>query len=368
MRVLHVFKTYLPENSGGIERVIHEIASNSATYGVESHVFTLTGGDTQEVIELDGRVVHRIKRNFDIASTGLSLSAIKYFGKLVKEMDLVHYHFPWPMMDVMHLANKVKKPSVVTYHSDIVKQKFLLYLYKPLMRKFLDSVDRIVATSPNYIETSKVLKKYISKVDVIPLGLDKEKYPNSSDAIREKWRHLVGQDFFLFVGVFRYYKGLHLLIDAAADLHVPIVIVGAGPIEHELKKQVYDLNINNVQFMGPVSDEDKAALLDLSYAVVFPSHLRSEAFGLSLLEGAMYSKPLISSEIGTGTTYVNIDKETGLVVEPGNSESLSTAMRWMWDNEQEAKLMGRNAEKRYRRLFTSQKMLESYVSLYKELV
>ena len=69
------------------------------------------------------------------------------------------------------------------------------------------------------------------------------------------------------------------------------------------------------------------ALLALSYAILFPSHLRSEAFGISLLEGAMFGKPLISSEIGTGTTYINIDGKTGVVVPP--SDQMLYARQWI---------------------------------------
>ena len=143
--------------------------------------------------------------------------------------------------------------------------------------------------------------------------------------------------------------------------------MGAGPIEHELRENAEKLGLKNVYFLGYQSDEDKVALLTLSYAVVFPSHLRSEAFGVSLLEGAMYGKPLISSEIGTGTSYVNITGETGLVVPPSDPVALRIAMTYLWDNPAQAKEMGQAAEKRYYQYFTAEKMVQSYVELYKKL-
>ena len=166
----------------------------------------------------------------------------------------------------------------------------------------------------------------------------------------------------------RYYKGLHILIEAARNSDYPIVVVGAGPIEKELKDQVESLGINNIYFVGFVSDEDKVALFTLSYAVLFPSHLRSEAFGISLLEGAMYGKPLISSEIGTGTTYINIVGETGIVVPPSDPGALRKAMDYLWNNPVVAKKMGKRAEKRYWDLFTADKMAKSYVDLYQSLL
>ena len=126
--------------------------------------------------------------------------------------------------------------------------------------------------------------------------------------------------------------------------------------------------MSNIHFLGYQSDEDKVALLTLSYAVVFPSHLRSEAFGVSLLEGAMYGKPLISSEIGTGTTYINIADETGLVVPPSDPIELRQAMTHLWEHPEKAAKMGRRAEQRYWQYFTAEQMVKSYAHLYAELI
>ena len=109
------------------------------------------------------------------------------------------------------------------------------------------------------------------------------------------------------------------------------------------------------------------ALLDLSYGFVFPSHLRSEAFGISLLEAAMHAKPLISTEIGTGTSYININNETGFTVPPENPEALQNAMQFLWDNPEKAAEMGKSARNRYKQVFTADKMAEEYAKLYKSL-
>ena len=119
------------------------------------------------------------------------------------------------------------------------------------------------------------------------------------------WKRVIGQNFFVFVGVLRYYKGLHILMEAAQNSAWPVVVIGAGPVENALREQARELGLLNVKFLGGVSEEDKVAILKLSYALVFPSHLRSEAFGISLLEGAMFGKPLISSEIGTCLLYTS---------------------------------------------------------------
>jgi rhamnosyl/mannosyltransferase len=336
--------------------------------GITNQVLSLSRDRRLEPFDYEGHTVHRVPLNFEVASNAVSVQAIAQLARMAAEADVVHYHFPWPFMDLAHFFARIDKPTVVTYHSDIVRQKVLLKLYEPLKHRFLESVDTIVATSPNYLASSAVLDRYRDKTRVITFGLDKSSYPEPDQARLDHWRAKVGPKFFLFVGVLRYYKGLHILLDAVAGTDYPVVIVGAGPIEAELKAHAQRLGLKTVQFVGAVDDLDKAALLKLCYAVAFPSHLRSEAFGISLLEGAMYGKPMISSEIGTGTTYINVHGETGLVVPPSDHEALRAAMTRLWNDPRMAQEMGQRAEARYWQLFTSAQMADNYARLYQELV
>jgi rhamnosyl/mannosyltransferase len=367
MRVLHFYKTYYPDTWGGIEQVIRQMCVGTGRLGVTNEVLTLTRDSGPAQIEFEGHTVHRVRMDFEIASTGFSFGAIRALARLARKADVIHYHFPWPFMDIAHFMARINKPSVVTYHSDIVRQKNLLRVYSPLKRRFLRSVDTIIATSPNYLASSPVLKRFEHKTRTITYGLDKSIYPQPSAAVMDKWRERCGERFFLFVGVLRYYKGLHILLDAMANTDYPVVIVGAGPIEQELKDHAQRLGLKNVMFVGALEEEDKVALLEQCYALAFPSHLRSEAFGISLLEGAMYGKPMISSELGPGTTYINIDGDTGLVVPPSDPLAFRAAMRTLWDNPQLAAEMGARAEQRYWDLFTAEKMAHNYVQLYRDL-
>ena len=368
MRVLHFYKTYYPDSVGGVEQVIRQLCVGTGRLGVVNEVLTLTRDANPADLEFEGHMVRRASLDFEVASTGFSFSALRRLARLARQADIIHYHFPWPFMDLAHFLARVKKPCVVTYHSDIVRQKNLLRLYQPLKHRFLQSVDMIVATSPNYLASSAVLERYKAKTRTITYGLDKSIYPAPHPDLLEKWRSECGPRFFLFVGVLRYYKGLHILLDAVANSDYPVVIVGAGPIEMELKAHAERLGLTHVKFLGALGEDDKVALLQLCYAMVFPSHLRSEAFGISLLEGAMFGKPMISSEIGTGTTYINVDGETGLVVPPSDPQAFGEAMRALWDNPDMAAAMGRRAEARYWELFTAEAMARSYAELYRDVL
>ncbi|MGN8274866.1 glycosyltransferase family 4 protein [Pseudomonas sp. SMV71] len=368
MRVLHFYKTYLPDSMGGIEQVIFQLCDSTDRLAIDNTVLTLSGRPDPGPMKIRQHVVHQARMDFQLASTGFSYSVFRKFRELAAEADVINYHFPWPFMDVVHFCSAIKKPYVVTYHSDIVRQRHLLTLYRPLMRRFLDGADRIVAASPNYVHTSDVLKNYPDKTRVITYGLNKTSYPQPDSERMARWKAKLGERFFLFVGVMRYYKGLHILLDALEGVDYPVVIVGAGPLEKQLHAQAKALGLRNLHFLGRLGDEDKVALLELSYAIVFPSHLRSEAFGISLLEGAMFGKPMISSEIGTGTSYINIHDETGLVVPPSNPEAFREAMRTLWENPDQARAMGQKAEARYRQLFTSEEMGRRWVRLYEEML
>ena len=368
MKVLHFYKTFFPETYGGVEQVIDQLAQGMTKFGVKSQVLTITKSKELTSGVVNGYPVHRSQSSLSVASTEFSIPAVRDFYKLAQEADIIHYQFPYPFADLLHFMTRVNKPTVVSYQSDIVKQKNLLRIYKPLMYRFLNSVDQIIATSDNYLNSSEVLQKYKHKTSIIPNALNKESYPLIDSKKIDYWKEKLGEKFYLFLGVPRYYKGLYSLLDAAKGAEYNVVLAGSGGIEQELKDYAKKNNINNVIFVGSVTEADKVALLNLCLSVVLPSHLRSEAFGMVLLEGAMYSKPLISCEIGTGTTFINQNNVTGLVSKPNNPDNLRKVMDYLWNNPDKAKTMGDNAFDRFNEHFTMDKMAQDYFKIYQKLL
>ena len=366
IRVLHFYKTYLPDTYGGIEQVISQIARGTERHGVVTQVLSLSSRPIENSVMIGSHLAKKAKLDVQIASTGMSFSVFGAFARMARDADIVHYHFPWPVMDLAHLAQRVRKPSVVTYHSDIVRQQRVLPLYRPLMHAFLDRVTRIVATSPNYLATSATLGRYAEKVDIIPIGIEDRKA--SAPGLVDKWRDRLGPAFFLFVGHARYYKGLDFLIEAAAMTGFPVAIAGVGELADKLAATVGARKLDNIHLLGEVSDDDKLALLDACLGFVFPSHLRSEAFGVALLEAARAGRPMISCELGTGTSFVNVDGETGIVIAPADAEALAAAMRRLWDDRTRARELGDMARQRYERLFTADTMGAAYAALYDRLL
>ena len=370
MKVLHVYRTYFPDSQGGLEEVIRQICLGTGENGVTSRVFTLSDQPVPPQLTRPEADVIRVRKTFEIASCGFALTGLKSFAEQVDWADIVHYHYPWPFSDLMYFLVGKRKPAILTYHSDIVRQRLLKFVYSPLMNRYLSAMDMIIATSPNYFATSEALTKHESKVKVIPIGLNEQiratKGEQGVKLTRASARY--GRNFFLFVGVLRYYKGLHILLDAMRGADYKVVIVGSGPVENELREQAHRLGLTNVIFAGYISDEEKQALYLRCQAVVFPSYLRAEAFGVTLLEGAMNSKPLISAEIGSGTSYVNIHNETGLVVPPSDSKALRAAMDKINQEPETARRMGESARRRYESLFTGSVMGARYAEAYTQIL
>src|SRR5690606_31078666 len=156
-------------------------------HGIEGEVLTLSANPLPERVQVGSHWVQRARLDLNLASTGFSRDALAQFRLRARHADLIHYHFPWPFMDLLHFAAGLRKPTLLTYHSDIVCQNMLLRVYRPLMHRFLSSVDAIVTASPNYLETSRVLARYRDKTQVVPYGLDRQSYPAASPDVLEGW-------------------------------------------------------------------------------------------------------------------------------------------------------------------------------------
>lgn len=371
-KALHVYRTYFPDPTGGLQEAIRQIALSTQACGVDNTVFTLSPHSHPGVLMRPEARVVRCRSWAAPASCDIGgAAAFSRFAKLARESDVVHYLFPWPFADLLHAVVRPDRPAVLTYISDVVRQRWLGAAYAPLMWRTLRSMRVIVANCPAYARTSPILSdpSIREKVRVIPLGIDENSYPGEGDdRVFERIGISENAPYFLFIGVLRYYKGLDFLIHAAKKTGAQIVIAGSGPEGRRLMALVKESNLSNVIFAGQVSDAEKVALLKRCRALVLPSHLRSEAYGMVLVEAAMLGRPLVSCEIGTGTSFVNAHEETGFVVPPEDPVALTTAMNTLLAEESLADRMGLAARKRYERLFSGEALGNAYSALYREVM
>jgi glycosyltransferase involved in cell wall biosynthesis len=369
LRVLHVYRTYFPDPPGGLQEAIRQICLATSAHGVQSTIFALSPLPVPAELERpEGRVIRgrslMAPASCDLGGPG----AFSRFLELTREADLINYHFPWPFADLMHFAVRPRTPAVLTYHSDIVRQRWQARLYAPMMHRMLRSMAAIVATSPIYARTSRILTKpdWRDSVKVIPLGIDEHSYPaTADDCVLESLGLERDQPFFLFIGMLRYYKALRVLIEAAKSVGAPVVIAGSGPEGADLRARARAARLENVRFAGQVTDAEKVSLLKHCRALVLPSHLRSEAYGMVLVEAAMYGRPMITCEIGTGTSYVNAHRETGIVVAPQCPDALAAAMNRLLEDPALARCYGTAARRRFERKFSGRALGSAYADLYR---
>lgn len=371
MRILHVYKSYYPETVGGIEKFIQNLSLVTSRLGCENRLITTTNAKksyTNKGVSHANLRVDYYPRLCNFSSTPISPKMWKSFQEQAKWADIIHYHYPWPFADLLHLFQEGKtKPSVLTYHSDIIRQKYLKHFYSPLMRTFLHDVDAIVSNSQNYVETSSVLNAFRHKTTVIPIGLDEKSYPIVQLERKQMWKEKLPSNFILFVGVLRYYKGLEYLLQAVRNTSISVVIVGDGPLHQYLLGKAKKWHLQNVIFLGYLNEEDKCLLYQLAKLLVVPASHRSESYCITLVEGLMFGLPLISTEIGTGTSFVNEHNKTGLIVNKRDPDALREAILSILSNETMAVSMQSASLKRFESLFTANKMGQSYVELYNSL-
>jgi glycosyltransferase involved in cell wall biosynthesis len=373
MRVLYLYKDYFPV-LGGIENHIRQLAVGLRGMGVETQV--LVTNTTRRTVqeELDGVPVVKTARLLNLSSAPISLSFYPWLRRLEKQIDIAHAHMPYPPGELGQLLCGRSRRFVVTYHSDIVRQRVLGALYRPFLWQVLRRADRIAVSNPVYIQDSPFLRVHADKCRVIHFGVDLERFARAPtvEAQAARWRaRWPGRQLVLFVGRLRHYKGVNVLIDAAARLpdQAEFLIVGVGPLAEALHRQAQHSGVaERVHFLGELSDEEVTALYHAADVFVLPSTNRAETFGIVQLEAMACGLPVICTELGTGTSYVNQHGVTGLVVPPNDPEALAAALQQLLEHPEQRRAFGAAGRRRIEQAFTRQEMLRRTLALYEEVL
>jgi len=358
MNILHIYKDYHPI-LGGIENHVKVLAEAQAASGHQVTVLVCDPGLRTRVKEINGVRVIKAGRLATVASMPLSLSQLTILARL--RPDIAHVHSPYPLGEAANWLLGHARATVITHHSDVVRQRGWLRLYGPLLRRVLRAAGRIIATSPRYIETSPWLWSVREKCLVVPLGVDSARFTPPAD-------QLANQPILLFTGRLRYYKGLGTLLHALSLLPgVRSVVVGDGPMREEWERLTDMLNLRDrVTFAGEVPDEDLPGYYHAAGIFVLPANARAEAFGVVLLEAMASGLPCITTEVGTGTSWVVQDGITGLVVPPRTPQALADAIRSLLGDPQLRATMGQAGRARVEAEFTLERMITRVQAVYEE--
>ena len=366
MNILQVYKDYYPV-LGGMENHLRILSEGLAHRGHRVTVLVSNTYPKTMIERINGVTVIKSSQWTRKASTPLSPPMLPLSWRV--PTDIIHLHHPYPPGDLVYWMRRPRPKLVITYQSDIVRQKRLLQLYRPLLLRTLNAADHIIANSPQYIQTSEYLRPHAAKSSAIPLSVDAERFatPNQAHVAHIKERY--GSPLILFVGRFRHYKGLHYLLEAMPQIpNAQLLLVGIGPEEARLRQMAQDLKIaNRVHWAGEIHDDQLPDYYAAADVFVLPAHLRAEAFGIVQLEALAAGLPIVSTELGTGTSFVNQHEQTGFVVPPADAAALANAITRLLENPQLRAEFGANGIKRARTEFSESRMLDQIEAVYEKI-
>ncbi len=366
MKVVHVFKDYYPPTTGGIEQHMQVLCTGLARC---IDVTVLVPSRSRRRIEerLDGVRVIRVPEFGRYFSVPLCPGMPAELRRL--SPDVVHLHFPNPTGDLAYLLSGCRAPLVMTYHVDVIRRSRFFRLYRPVFGLLAPHIRRVIATSPEYLDSSVFLAPYWDRSTVIPFGVDLDDFAlrvgevDQVQALRQ--RH--GERTILFLGVLRYYKGLGVLIRAMARVTGRLLIAGQGPQRAALEALTRELGLTDrVSFLGEVSESERRRLLHACDVFVLPSIDRSEAFGIAQLEAMACGKPVVSSDLPTGVRLVNQDGVTGRLIAPGDRDALAGALNQLLEDDVLRGGLGKAARLRVEQEFTAERMIARTLALYEE--
>lgn len=354
---------------GGIERHVADLSKALVKRGWRVTALVVNDQRHETHERINGVEVIRTSRLGNVLSQPITR---RYFVRLRElQPDLVHVHVPYPLGWLTADRLHSQTPVVATWHSDIIRQRWLMPLLRPFEKRFLQRCQRVIATSQPLVQNSHSLKKYQDRCRVIPLGLPPDSQAPKAEiaSCRAQIEERYPQPRLLFVGRLVGYKGLPFLLAAMRAIEATLLIAGDGPERGRLQDQCQQAGLEDkVYFLGRVDESMKQALYRSADLFVLPSITANEAFGYVLLEAMREGCPLITTDLPTGVRFVNQDQQTGLVVSPGDAPALEQAIKRLLGDDALRQQMGTKAKQRFDATFNFDGLIDAHEALYREVL
>ncbi len=356
------------------------------TGGVENYAYYLS----KELIKSGHEVkiiCAREPKNSRVTNNGIKLERLDYIGKIAntnitptlpfhilkEDFDILHAHLPTPWSAdwsaIFSLGKR--KPLVLSYHNDIVGDGIACYIakgYNLTALKFVLRIARkIIISHSNYLKFSPYLREYQKKIEIIPVGVDIERFtPKKTEAVDTVF-------FLSLLDEFHKYKGLDYLLESMKLVkkeipRVKLRVGGGGKLLQYYKERAVFLGLeNNVEFLGYIPNERIPEYYVNSNLFVLPSISASqEGFGIVSLEALASGRPVIGTDI-VGIAE-DIEKHgTGTTVKSGNTKALADAIIRILQDKKEAQRMGANGRKLIEEKYSWVKIARRMENLYNSL-
>jgi len=264
-----------------------------------------------------------------------------------ERFDVLHYHEPFvPFLSLVTLTLSTSV-NIGTFHA--FGGLSISYEFgKRMLGHYAHKLHGRIAVSP---AARHFISRYFpGEYKIVPNGVEPGRYQRAVPIARYR----DGVPNILFVGRMEPRKGLIHLLRAFRKIQrdgvrARLLIVGTGPGDREARRYVLTRQLDGVEFLGRVPEGQKAQLFKTADIYVSPATGR-ESFGIVLLEAMSAGAPIICSDIHGYRGVVRRERD-GILVEPGNSDALATAMRRLIDDPDLRARLSRAGEERAQ-LFT----------------
>ena len=342
MRILHCYKTFLPEVTGGIPQIIAALAK-----GMEPR-------STTAVLTARYRGFHRRYK-----SENIDVEAVTSFGTILsmpiapsfpivlsvraRHFDVVALHAPFPLNDVGIICG-IRKPAVVIHwHSEIIGQRNLVPIVAPFIKLALARAQRIIVSDRSMLEGSEFLRPHAGKCVVIPFGVDLDYWQTLAPEQKRRVEILRTAYPRLIVASGRLvsYKGFDVLIDAMSRIDAQVVIIGDGPLGNALRETARRRGVDDrLVLTGHVPADELKIYLHAARVFAFPSVSCAETFGISQIEAMAVGLPIVNTALTTGVPRVARHGTEALTVPPQDPDELAASLSRLLDDPELARRLG----------------------------
>lgn len=229
------------------------------------------------------------------------------------------------------------------------------------------TVHRMLSTWHTQI-TSYIALTQFARRKFIQGGLPQDKiYVKPNFVQIEQGERNEHEPFVLFVGRLSPEKGIGLLMQACNQLrHIPIKIVGDGPLREEIAAYIHQEQLNHVEILGKRPHHEIYELMRKAAFLVFPSQWY-EGFPVTIIEAFAIGLPVVATKLGAIAEVIH-DGKTGLHFEAGNVSDLVAKIEWAWAHPKERVVMGKSARAEYEQFYTAEQNYKELIAIYEQTI
>ena len=370
IRILHTYKAYKPDPTGGIAEVIARIVADCGEY--ENTILVARMRGSSHTFRQDSATIRAVFSFGTTSSLPIAPSYPLALATIARKFDLIVHHAPFPLADLGLLIPRPHCTGLIVYwHADLVRSNLVVRSLAPFLRHSLKCADRIVVSHDIVAQNSSLLRPFADKCVVIPYAVDWVYWSNlvgsqnsEASSLRCRFPRLIAA-----AGRLVPYKGFNVLLKALRQIDAQLIIIGAGPLQRELERNIRSFGLSDrVLLTGQIDRDEMKFIFHAARVFAFPSVTPAEAFGLVQLEAMASGLPVINTSLPTAVPEVARHGAEALTVMPNDPKALAAALVKVLDDEEFAARLGQAGQERARKEFSPDAFCKGITELYEEVL